>query len=887
MGNSSSTPANKERRRSNRLSKPPTDPSTLNYRRASLAQQSQLTVDSPSLKPVDLPSNSSRADVSTGEAPTVYDGSQKRHSRPGLGRRQSSQESEFHVRSRSGSLVGGVPDRVSRSKSALSNLPDPILPVLPVVEGPSVVDRSSLSLVPELEPVLHDPYIQDVQGNNIETLQSPVIGPGVSPSPELLSEYQFTSGRRRSLQTPGIATRTPSGHFRPYSHAEAPKPRRRAHSGYDYPAYPNVYPPVQQDIPPPQHHVSAPQPRVSTPTQLKYQQLGGLKPGSLRIMNGHPPTPNDEARRDLSNPLSSEAQSNRVTSNINDNLPINEPYSIEPNPSGYYGNEESGLGLQFVSQANPASLEPSQSSYYTGIESREDRTSPEVQSRGDSVPPQYPPQGTDGFPPKPVEEARYRFLDSPFSFELTPTRMDIPMITEVDDDQFEDEGVDISQRSNEDQESVPEQNENDSGKDSISSLKDSTAQPLKKADSGYSSATSAHSRRNNSRHGRVGMDAPEECENFSEKVSGWNITSNSHDYNEGWQPGIETPLPENDVISQPSRSSSQQFNTYHTSRSASHLRSPGPSMRSATPSRKQSVEVGSNRISFQNSFSTPHLVQEEQTHDPAATHHREFFQPETPPVPLELTAKCGCVLRFHNVDDSHPIHSPSVPNLTPRHQSITRKPVPAPPAPVETVPQTQDTCSCGSPMLPPSTTHPSRPNKLSRRRRSSGMSQVSDAPQDPIPTQRPYPTERRKSSDTPRSNNNIRRSLPTGSTPQLSRPKSFTSLGSQASPSEYREQPLPSSREPSIWGADDTTSLYSDTTTNFTRTRGQADNDSIPPIPPLPLNIKPKKSVSEHLGLKAGSGSASRDSQPRKLVKPQKGSSRHPRDSRLMVHGDF
>ena len=85
--------------------------------------------------------------------------------------------------------------------------------------------------------------------------------------------------RRRSLFTPGIATRTPNDILR------KPPPPKRALSKEDRDYYYN-----------PSLSESSPLGRLaamdignhgrSTPTSLEYSHLGGLKPGTLRVMNG-------------------------------------------------------------------------------------------------------------------------------------------------------------------------------------------------------------------------------------------------------------------------------------------------------------------------------------------------------------------------------------------------------------------------------------------------------------------------------------------------------------------------------------------------------------------------------------------------------------------------
>lgn len=877
MGNSSSSPVNKARRPSNRLSKPPTDPATLAHLKAQTAQPSETTIRPQSSKRTQQAS--SRADLASVEKPaTEHDVAQRRQSQLDLGRRHSGQETEPKIRSGFGSFVGGLPDRLSRSRSALSHIPDSSPHE---AEEWNTTDRSPLSFVPESEPMIPDLSSQYVQEEENETLDGSLIGmdPERSPSPGLVHDNQLASCRRKSLHTPGIATRTRSGRCPsiPESH--------NGYYGYNHLTNPIVWSQNYQDSLATPHQVTSPQPRVSTPTQLEYRQLGGLKPGTLRITNGYPPaTPNDQAQRKSSNQLSSDQVNTKAH-----HKPTRKERTPQANPSSHLAHDESGLGLQFNSHVDQRTLEFGQT-----LQQIRASNPMETEFRDDKPldnPPllQNYPDTTNDLLSTPSEFPT-RFIDSPFSFEVSPTRVTIPTIDEFDDRSFEDEGVDISHGNTEYQNPDSEPLENGPGKDTVGSLKDRPEQPLKKADSGYSSATSAYSKRTNSSPKRVGINTLEEGESFSDKVTGWNSVGNNDDYRESRQPRFDAPLPENDVISQPSRSSGRQLNSYHTYKSVSHLRQTENPVRSSRLSRERPMEVESSPITFQDSFSASHLPQEH-AHNATAIHHRESSQTQTPQAPLELTASCGCVLRFPSLNDPHSIHNPDEARLPPRCISA---PVPAPLSSRtdETIPRAQSTCTCGA-VEPPHfklpTSHQPKPGKLTRRRRSSGVRGMSLSSNGDVDLRSQetllenyssnLSRDRRQSSDT------LRARISVGHDPQMSRRQSFASLASM-SPSEYREQPF-ASREPSLWGED--TSVYSENSSLAETQRSpKQDQGLIPPVPPLPTNIKTKRSVSEQLGLTQNkTGNPNRGSQPRKLVKPQKGASRHPRDSRIMVHGNF
>lgn len=882
MGNSSSTPVNKGRRRSNRLSKPLPDPTTLTYLKVQSAQPSQTTIHLPPSSRTQLHWQAcNRTDLTGVEPPaTGHDAAHRRHSRPDLGRPSSGQETEMgpKLRSNLGSFVGGLPDRLSRSRSTLSHLP-----------GPSphesyTTDRSPLSFIPKSESMVTGRSSQYVHEGENGTRDGSVIrmDSEKSPSHGLFHDNPVATGRRNSLQTPGIATRTPNGQGPRISESH-----RSSHGGYSHSSNPIAWPQNYQNNFTPPHPGASPEPRVTTPTQLENRQLGGLKLGTLRITNGYPPaTPNDEAQRIISNQLSSEPMSTKAHHKLT-NIPTKEVCPSQTNLPGRFSHVGSGLGLQVASHVDPGTPELSPNSQRAragdGMETnfRNDKPPNDLSLR------QYLPSATNELFSTPSEELPSCSLDSPFSFEVSPTRMTIPTIDEFDDRSFEDEGVDISPGNTEYQNPDSRPLENGPRKDNIHSLQDRPEQPLRKADSGYSSATS---RRTNSSRGRVGINTFEECDSFSDKVTSWNSVGNSSDdYRESWQPHFDVPLPENDIISQPSRSSDRQFNDYHTSRSVSHLKPAESSARSSRRGREESM-VEFHRISFQDPFSTTHLPQE-QAHHAAPIHRRESFQTQTPPNPVDLTARCGCVIRFHSLNDSHGIHSPDEVGLLSRRISA---PVPAilSHRTDQYVPRAQATCACGTTKpqqtnIPP--TYQPKQGKSTRRRRSSGTRGTS-----PLSNGNVGPRPREIPQDSPSSNLlkepiqssgplRVRRSV--GPSHQLSRPRSLASLKSR-SPSEYREQPS-ASREPSLWGED--ISVYSDSASLAeTQLFPMPGQDSIPPVPPLPTNLKSKKSFSEQLGFsQTKTSNPNRESQPRKLVKSRRGSIRHPRDNRVMVNGNF
>ena len=94
--------------------------------------------------------------------------------------------------------------------------------------------------------------------------------------------------RRRSLFTPGLATRVPDDILR-----KPPPVPQRSTTQFDRDYY---YNPNHSETSPlsalasldlASHHRFSPVPRVSTPCDLEYSQLGGLRLGTLRITNGN------------------------------------------------------------------------------------------------------------------------------------------------------------------------------------------------------------------------------------------------------------------------------------------------------------------------------------------------------------------------------------------------------------------------------------------------------------------------------------------------------------------------------------------------------------------------------------------------------------------------
>ena len=206
-------------------------------------------------------------------------------SSPDLPQHESSEGSEEGGRSGIADVARGVRDRLSRTASTISHLPS--------ARGSSVHHHNSsagsrLSLTPE--PMMPDPEetsriveeIKEKASNDRLAAYNHVSTPVDEDAPE----FTMTPIRRRSLFTPGLATRIPTDILR------KPPPPERLQSQADRDYY--FDPSLPQSSP--LSRLAAldladegrctPVPRASTPVNLDYTYLGGLRIGTLRVTNG-------------------------------------------------------------------------------------------------------------------------------------------------------------------------------------------------------------------------------------------------------------------------------------------------------------------------------------------------------------------------------------------------------------------------------------------------------------------------------------------------------------------------------------------------------------------------------------------------------------------------
>lgn len=294
MGNTQSAPTPREQYR---LSKPKTNASSSNLLALAYPQTEQDALRTP-------PQTSDMDETE----PVVTSPSGERRSRPDArpklrahlfgstagSSRTEPPEGDGERRCGLGELVSGVRDRLSRSGSpnsqpssargSSSNLSNGL--------GASRLTLVSDSTTPASEETrrLHQDIRAKASTDELTAcshISSPVDE--IAPSNPVLSPI-----RRRSLLTPGIATRVPDDILR------KPPPRNKLQSQLDRAYY---YNPHLSDSSPlarlavldlADHGPVSPVPRTATPTFHDYGHLGGLKLGTLRITNGRAsPAPSD------------------------------------------------------------------------------------------------------------------------------------------------------------------------------------------------------------------------------------------------------------------------------------------------------------------------------------------------------------------------------------------------------------------------------------------------------------------------------------------------------------------------------------------------------------------------------------------------------------------
>ncbi|PGH10817.1 hypothetical protein AJ80_07368 [Polytolypa hystricis UAMH7299] len=489
MGNSQSSLNQRRRRRSNRLSKPPTNYSS-NLLKLTAARRSERFTDSTPLS-----SYNPWLEAGTVE-PVENKIYTNRHSSP----RTSYSHSSYHSHEADSS-------EDNKMMTGLGNIVDGLKRRLSLTARPSSQQRRSSFSQEQDSPVgdglreasqshENEPEVSDIPFGMEFVAASSVDGPA-------LQNRRFSSIRRLSLlnnrgrTSVGLLqtifsprnTQNNNDEENLHFHSNTPVMYRRSSLDsffqYEYGRSASI--------------------RASTPSDLEYSHLGRLKLGSLRVVNGAAsPVPSDHPSR----------------STYRQSLPDIARYQ-EHNDSDYFGYGAWNAGPhgkhEFISSHNPSStnlmapqivrsksaLTVTRSSRRragSGIELSTDRRSwPNQISQVESQPVQnveHDNPATQATQPSQVaDQLSILVTDRPLALVTTSKA------NEFDDDLFEDEGIGISC-------ATTESGPRPSTRSSIRIVKDRKSYPLNKADSGYSSSSSYRSFRKNrtSVRGKGSMD---------------------------------------------------------------------------------------------------------------------------------------------------------------------------------------------------------------------------------------------------------------------------------------------------------------------------------------------------------------------------------------------
>ena len=198
-----------------------------------------------------------------------------------------SSEDEDEAPKRFSKVAGGLKKRLSRSGSSFTQLPSAKSSSL-YLTNPS---GSRLLLSSELSAIDSEETERTAQDIKEKAFADSIAAQNHVSSPvdeDKHPDSVMAPIRRRSLFTPGIATRDPNDILR------KPPPPNRSQSQVDLAYY---YNPVLPETSPLSQLAAlnmAPDGR-STPSDLGYSQLGGLKLGTLRVTNGGAASPAPDA----------------------------------------------------------------------------------------------------------------------------------------------------------------------------------------------------------------------------------------------------------------------------------------------------------------------------------------------------------------------------------------------------------------------------------------------------------------------------------------------------------------------------------------------------------------------------------------------------------------
>ena len=507
-----------KKRQSHRLSKPPTNRSSSNLLATTAQEPSHSVDDSPisasnGFDAVNISLSAewrSRQDARDAVRSHLFGESSV--SSPRL----SEEEEQQTKSSRRGSLIGNMKDRLSRSGSLVSQLASS---KGSTTNLPGIASNPRLSLV--AESISADPHIsREWILNRVESDEWTAMNYTSSPVQEEHNE-RIAPIRRRSLLTPGIATRIPSDILR-----KPPPPDSfitQADRDYYFdPRYPENSPLSQLEaLDLAEEEWTMPAIRTATPCELDYSHLCGLRPGTLRITNGAvSPTPSDMTTRITIR------RSNSDMAHYDGNFHAAGNWTEEDDDRGRAptrdGDRVADRSLSFEGSHYRLASQPLQAQHSMSSLRYEHYVDAEGPSDDESDHPDFSTPKQSRRPASPLtlsithpdrtsvmaEEYMSELPMSPISFERSPSleRSASPCLnstskaSEFDDHLFDDEGVFTSSIRNldtsvmEDSYATATPHQVHVEVHDIAPCNDAkTAKPLSKADSGYSSTASLRS----------------------------------------------------------------------------------------------------------------------------------------------------------------------------------------------------------------------------------------------------------------------------------------------------------------------------------------------------------------------------------------------------------
>lgn len=483
MGSSLSTQRRSERRRSNRLSKPPKNTRSANFLKPTACETESNESHSTRSGSV-VWRNQWTGELSPEISAEIKCDQQRRvHSFPSYSfndfEHSRATANGSRRRSNTADRVGEYSYQLSRSGSQTSNFPAGRLSFL---RGRPKRGHSFRSVPQGVQDVVQE---RPMEGG---TYRDDYFSPDVQ---------HFSLIRRKSLLTPGIATRTPDVIYR-----RPPSPTSQESGNmYNNPievSRSSQWPLCDTHCFSPGSPVPVPSfARASTPNEREYSHLGGLKLGSLRIVNGSPsPSPSDRTRsyrRDRSTFERDDESNGDIEERRNNNafpLPEKSPSeTMRPGPHGIRRAELSDSGM--VRSSSPQRFEPVDTADNEPPSDHQAMLKPAWKKRSTSTL-EVPLAGE-------VKGQEFDIPESAFAFEKSQTTVTPPKQSVFFLGHSEDEGVAFSDNEDLHGNEIDRYNLSITGleeaavQDSISRLGRRASRPLNKTDSGYGSETSIRS----------------------------------------------------------------------------------------------------------------------------------------------------------------------------------------------------------------------------------------------------------------------------------------------------------------------------------------------------------------------------------------------------------